>query len=125
MEKPWWFTQDEEHLWGCKPTRDEAIAAGSQEYSGEPFLICQGGHFRNTCDIFDIDLIADRFNDANEDYAGEEDPSVGWTKEHSVELERELNAVMKAWAERHGYDRAYSIDCGDYERIVPEQKEAA
>ncbi len=66
-EKPWWFTQNEEHLHGFRPTRDEAISAGTHEFGSEPFMICQGGHFRNSCDIFDIDWIADRFNDANEE----------------------------------------------------------
>lgn len=118
-DKPWWYTQDEESLWGNVPTREAAIAAGTTEYGGEPFLICQGGHFRNRFDIFDRDWLSDRFDNANEDYAGEEYPSDDWTDEHVAELERELAATMQAWGERHGYHKAYGIDAGPTERIVP------
>lgn len=119
-EKPWWFTQNEEMLHVCRPTREEAIQAGAIEYGGEPFMICQGGHFRNSCAIFDIDWIAERFDDQNEEYSGEDEgPSAAWSDDHCSDLERELEAVMTAWAKRHGYDKAWAIDCGPYETITP------
>lgn len=123
--KPWWFTQDEEQWHGAAPTRDEAIAAGTLRFGGEPFLICQGGHFRNRFSV-DIDWLADRFDDENADYAGEDgEPSTDWSDEHRAELERELSAAFEAWGKRHGYDKAWAIDCGDYERIVPESPGAS
>lgn len=119
-ESPWWFTRDEELLWGSVATREEAIAAGTRDFDGEPFFICHGGHFRNRCNIFETDWIADRFDDANADYAGEDgNPSEDWKAEHCRELESELDAVMKAWAERHGYDKAWAIDASPSELITP------
>jgi hypothetical protein len=120
-QMPWWFTQNEEMLHGSRRTREEAIKAGTIDFEGEPFMVCQGGHFRNSCAIFDIDWLSERFDDANEEYAGEDGcPSQEWKREHGIELERELEAVMTAWAKRHGYDKAWAIDCGPYETITPE-----
>jgi len=117
--KPWWFSrhEDQEMLWGGRPTREEAIDAGIAEYDGEPFFICQGGHFRNQTDIFDADTVADRFDDVNADYAGEENASESWTAEQCRDLEQRLNAVMAAWCAEHGHDRAYAIDAGLPEHI--------
>lgn len=123
MKEPqgtWWHTRDEEHLWGSAKTRDEAIDQGIDEYGGEPFFICQGAHFRNRTDIFSADYVADMFDDANEEYAGEENASEAWKTEHMRELEDELNAVMAAWVERHGYHKAWAIDAGPSERITAE-----
>jgi hypothetical protein len=114
---PWWYTRDEEHLWGACASREEAIEKGIAEYEGDPFYICQGRHFRNRMDVFEIDWIADRFNDLNEDYAGEDEPSEAWTPDQCAELEAELNAVMHAWCVRHGHDKAYAIDASPSERI--------
>jgi hypothetical protein len=118
----WWHTSDEEHLYGGKPTREEAVGAGIDAHDGEPFMVCQGAHFRNRTDIFDIDWVADLFDSANEEYAGEDEtPAERWSGEHRAELERALNAVLKEWCERHNYHKAYSIDAGPCETITAEE----
>ena len=118
-KKLWWYTQGEENLHGCADTRDEAIAKGSSYFCGEPFLICEGAHFNNVVPVFDIDRIAENFDDANADYSGEDEgPSAAWSDEACRELEDALTAVMDAWLDKHGYRKAWAIDCGPYERIT-------
>lgn len=118
--KGWWFTQHEENLHGCRPTREEAIAAGTHEFCGEPFLICEGGHFKYQAPHFDIDRIAEDFDDANCEYSGEDEgASAQWSDEACRELENALAAVFDTWLDKHDYRKAWAIDCGDYERITP------
>lgn len=119
-DAPWWHTRDEEHLWGGEASRQAAIDAGINDYDGEPFYICQGKHFRHRTDIFDGGQIADTFDDANDEYAGDENPSSDWKAEHIAELEAELNAAMAAWVARHGYEKAWGIDAGPSERVTAE-----
>ena len=119
--KLWWYTQDEEHLHGSAHSRDEAIAKGLIEYGGEPFMICQGDHFRNQAPLIDIDTLAEWFDDANSDYMDEdgESGSAQWSKEACRDLEVMITAAFEAWIDKHGYRKAWAIDCGDYEKIEP------
>ena len=121
-DKPWWFTQDEEHLHGSRPTREEAIAAGTHEYGGDPFLICQGGHFRNQAPHIDIDYLAEAFDDANNEYSGEDSDqgtAAEWSDESCRDLETMITAAFDAWLDKHDYRKAWAIDCGPYEKITP------
>lgn len=115
----WWHavSEDSEFLYGPHDTREAAVAAGRVEYGGEAFAVCEGERFKNRHDIFDDDYLADRFNDANEDYAGEENASEKWEQPQINELVRELEQVFSAWLDRHGYRDAYSIDVRSYETI--------
>lgn len=121
---PWWYTQNEERLDGSRETREEAIATGTHEYCGEPFLIAFGERFKYQALHFDIDRIAEDFDDANCDYSCEDEyPSTVWSDESCRELESALTATMDAWLDKHGYRDASAIDVGPYERISPPEKE--
>jgi len=122
---PWWYSQNEERLDGHRPTRDEAIAAGVYEYGGDPFLICQGNHFKYQAPAFDIDRIAEDFDDANCEYGPEDDgPAAQWSDKACEELETALAAAFDAWLDKHDYRKAWAIDCREYERIDPAMIEA-
>ncbi|SKB26832.1 hypothetical protein [Sphingopyxis flava] len=121
----WWHTQNEEYLHSRSDTREQAIDAGIAEYCGEPFLICQGERFKYQALHFDIDRIAEDFDDANYEYGPEDEgPSAAWGDEACRELERELTATMEAWLDRHGYRDAWAIDVRGYETIDAQAIEA-
>ncbi len=117
----WWYTQDGEHLHGFAESREAAIEKGTAYYCGEPFMICEGTHFKNQVPDFD-GWFAEAFDDANADYAGEDNyPSADWSDEHYKALIAKLEAVTNEWLDEHGYRNAWAIDCGPYERIDPSQ----
>ncbi len=117
----WWFTQNDDRLDGHRPTRAEAIAAGTHEYCGDPFLIGEGDHFKYQAPAFDIDRIAEDFDDANCDYGPEDDgPSFKWTDEACRELEAALGAAFDAWLDKHDYRKAWMIDIREFESITPD-----
>lgn len=114
----WWHTQSEEYLHGGCDTREAAIDAGIWEYGSEPFLVCEGKRFKYQPLHFDIERIAEDFDDANAEHGPEDEgPSSAWSDEACRELERELTAVMGAWMDRHGYSDAWAIDARAYEQI--------
>ena len=115
----WWYTQHEEHLHGYAPTREECIAKGTAYYCGEPFMICEGTHFKNQVPDFDS-WFAEAFDDANADYACEDEgPATSWSDDHYKALIAKLEAVANEWLDEHGYRNAYAIDTGPYEQIDP------
>lgn len=115
----WWFTQHEEHLHGSATSRAEAIEKGTAYYCGEPFMICEGTHFKNQVPNFE-DWFAEAFDDANADYAGEDNnPAEVFSDEHYKALIAKLETVANEWLDAHGYRNAWAVDCGPYEKIDP------
>ncbi len=121
----WWHSLYLEHLCGPFNTRAEALDAGIHEYGGEPFYVTSGDRFRYQACHFDIEFIAENFDDANADYGPEDEgPSAAWSDDACRELERELTAVMGAWLDRHGYREAWAIDTRGEEKIDAQAIEA-
>lgn len=121
----WWHTQNEEYLHGNCDTREQAIDAGIWEYGGEPFLLCEGARFQYRPCHFDIERIAEDFDDANGEYGPEDEgPSAKWSDEACRELEDALAATMGAWMDKHGYREAWAIDARGHEQITAKAIEA-
>ena len=121
----WWYSQNAEYLYGPHPTRSDAIDAGIYEYCGEPFFVCEGARFQYQPPHIDAGWLAENFDDANAEYGPEDDcPSSSWSDEACKELEKELNAVMSAWLDRHGYRNAWAIDASPHEQITASAIEA-
>lgn len=114
----WWHTQNEEYLNGPCDTRDAAIEAGAYEYGGEAFKITEGERFKYQPLHFDIDRIAEDFDDANCEYGPEDEgPSAAWSDDACRELENALTETMRQWLAKHKYDDAWAIDAHAYETI--------
>ncbi|HEX8555244.1 MAG TPA: hypothetical protein VF695_11100 [Sphingomonas sp.] len=120
----WYYskTDDAEHLFGAKATREEAIEAGRAEYLGEPFWLSAGHKMLHNLDPFDSDVycVISAFQNANADLFGEDgqgDPETEWTDEQCADLATRLNVTFAEWARQHGHDRAYMLDITSTEQV--------
>lgn len=122
---PLWYyanSEDSEHWFGAKATREEAVAAGRAEYPGEPFWITAGTPMRHSLEPFDddVDSVICAFQSANEELFGEDgqgDPETEWTDTACRDLAARLNATFAEWAREHRYDRAYMLDLAHGEQV--------
>lgn len=60
----------------------------------------------------DEEVLAQKFDDMNEEFIGEDaQGSAGeWSSDHVRELEKKLDEVFEGWASKHGYDKAWYHD---------------
>lgn len=124
----WYYasSEDAEHWFGARATREEAIAAGRAEYPDQAFHITIGDKMMHQLDVFDNDLdsVVSAFQNTNEELFGEDgqgDPETEWSDAARRDLANRLNDTFAAWAREHGYDRAYMLDLRAGEMILPEQ----
>lgn len=114
----WSYTQNEEY-WDNDwfPTKDEAIAAGCEEWPGENFEIGQQYIIEFTeeqCEWFDIaENAIDAMNDALEDEVGE--VAEYWTNQITNEDQEDLNkrigkAIMQWIQDRVGQPNVFLVD---------------
>ena len=100
----WWLSRDGgEEFIETFASKEEALAALAMEGDGCDAVIaeCQQQDF--DLRVSDDDLF-EAMQSSNEEAIGEGE-FIEWTPEQGAELEREVNAVIKAWAARHKINR--------------------
>lgn len=117
----WWVSFDGGEVFSDDfATREEAVAY-AEGSGGGMNAECQQGDF-------DLDLRADDIYEAlrenNEEAIGEGD-FIDWPLEQGQELEREVNAVIAAWAERHKINRTAWLFAAtrNHEEIEPHREQ--
>lgn len=115
----WYYFVDPEVCRGPYESRDEAVGAGRIDCEGEEFYVAEGEPFKLDPNIDWDWFLPERFDEANEEYLGEDyqNGSGQWSKETTQELYAALNATFKEWLERHKYDRGWALDLAPHETI--------
>jgi hypothetical protein len=120
----WYYAgyEDAENWWIGGETREEAIAAGRQEYPEDSFWITCGSPMKHNLDVFydDVHAVKCAFQNLNEDMFGEDDqgdPEAEWTQTQERDLARRLNETFAAWARENGHEKAYMLDLTPSEEI--------
>lgn len=97
-------------------SREEAIAEGTDAFSGEPFYIISGSE-PHPFDFFgNIDSMLDSASECAHDVVGE--AAEDWPPTISDEARKELRNLLEEWAEKHLPVHFWIAD-GDPERIEP------
>ena len=116
---PWWWSTDEERYHGPYSSRGDAIMEAWAEDQLATIYLCQAEQGDLYSDIFDADLVSERFDDANEE-AGDPDgdgiaatfPDKAWD-----DLAKRLNHVVKSFVREHGKVRWMFSDTTSEESI--------
>lgn len=117
----WYYYTDPEYCQGPYSTREEAIDEARHDLCGEGFYVAEGEPMKYRAP--DFDRVSEMFDDANEEYSGEDYPSAKWEDEHYKELVAALTKTMDEWLDRHGYRAAWALDLKPEEWIEPEDSE--
>ena len=99
---PWWHSQNEERWHGPEDTREGAIQAGTTDYDGDPFFVCEAE--QTDCDLsLPSWVITERLTEDNEELLDPDGDGLfaHLTNEQRRDLEASVAAAIKAWADRH------------------------
>jgi hypothetical protein len=96
----WWVSVDGETYHDQCETREEAVEI-AKGYGKATIAECRQADFDLRITDDDIYSVLEA---ANEEAIGDGD-FIEWTREQGEELEREVNAVISAWAARHNINR--------------------
>ena len=101
---PWWWSTDQERYHGPCSSRSDAIMEAWSEYSEQPAHIIQAEHGEIRCDFVSAGVLAEWFDDANEELAdGDSDPlSSGIPDAEWQKLAKTVEGQIRALVHKHG-----------------------
>jgi hypothetical protein len=132
MEHEWqwyWGAGSEPEIYRAANSREHAVEMATQEARscgyGE-MTVCEGRPEPLTDAFFDADRVLDDFHDANDDRQDEDGGlQMEPTLVQKAELEEALAGAFRAWRERHGLGRAWSLGTRNEEVLHFAQPEPA
>ncbi len=113
-DSPWGYSDITcPERWGHAISREEAIAAGRNEYEGKPFYIISGQYPSPATFMPDAEDIIEMATERAHDNAGE--IADEWP-DATPEATAELDGLLSAWAHKHAPVRFW-LAVGEPERI--------